>query len=1178
MNRKNAPLPDLKRAFGALPEGYVRRTRYTLDSLEEGTQVKKTFYGAALAVTCALLMMSVGLAAGITGMFDGDDRPASTAALSKGGGEASVLVVDENLDAEIVSAQFDGRYMYVRVAWNNAKDYYDENYQLSLRVNGREPGIVSGWLTAMEGDLEQYEYILECDRADAAMLSIRLGNDERDAVLTRQLDARPMKYYKVMQHEGAAALTEGYAIAGEDFGFVRVKYAMDGDEQRRQDIERLSRSNIGVQDARVASRMTDDEYSLDFMFGADVPTDIAISDEQTGVDISYELMPVSELPRLAYTAGEQIAVEPKDADGKGAETDEKDAVTTMSEAIFDGELLYLKVEVSGVGDSFGLNSIKVNGDAQVETLCSDMDMREEDGRIVGVYSGLFRCEPAEQARVYASFEGAASFDMLATKSDKMERYNALTADGRASGWAVNGPGFGMATVRYMANSDAEAETIAGMQGKQYACAEPGTYVFTRVEEGEWFELRVFSTLQRLPEEISLYEGDGLANSITLEPDAEALSVYDEAMRAQGDSMYISDVIAGDGYVMLQYGVRSESRRVFDGTAIEVEHEPGSVNAPENAQEGALVLDAPKVVTDDGRTLEPLYHAAWRPDENDDRELNAIALFESAAESGNFKLMRTGGRKALAQEFQAAPQPGRMRALDAEAYVDKSDMRILDVKALDIDGMLFMAVEYAPESGSIGQDTPTLYGSGYYAYTDIIEDASGTPEARRLSAMYDMPADGKVQLYLSDDDEASVTIDLKGLSGVEIVEATHINGYMYSIVKVTPGNGGSVIWSRSLDVLGSLLEDTIDAGRRGEMSQQELAERLAAIQRAGDALDAMYAGKNDDGADVPSDEQPEIIGGADGAADIQIDDDKPNVIGGADGETNIQIGDEQPAIIGGADGPTSMFTTGNEQESASIGIIGGADGPTSIIVSDFGTVFLNNPRILRDGWDVTLCVADVTRYVKETDCAPGERVFMLVCDYEEGSYSFACEMNGIKHEVLIEDVPDGSIPDEMSDVGELSLGALEGAPGVKRLYVQNTGLNVAFIDAHMDIAPGFEQGTKDMFFDEDVLDAELIKAASGAIGMKWQPAGELFGDGSVLYHMDSGCGGKELAPMSAEEAAGMLPCTECVGAVPVVMGADVGADELNARLVADEGGKCCRVCQIVPVDEDGLSVKWAKARG
>ncbi|MGI6182591.1 MAG: hypothetical protein ACOYIH_00640, partial [Candidatus Fimadaptatus sp.] len=1004
MNRKNAPLPDLKRAFGALPEGYVRRTRYTLDSLEEGTQVKKTFYGAALAVTCALLMMSVGLAAGITGMFNGGNDPASTAALSKGGGESGVMVLDENLDAEIVSAQFDGRYMYVRVAWNNAKDYYDQNYQLSLRVNGREPGIVSGWLTAMEGGMEQYEYILECDRADAAMLSIRLGNDGRGAVLTRQLDARPMKYYKVMQHEGAAALTEGYAIAGEDFGFVRVKYAMDGDGQRRQDIERLSRSNIAVQGARVASRMTDDEYSLDYMFGADMPTDIAISDEQTGVDMEYELLPVSELPQLAYMAGEQIAVEPEDAD---ASAGEQEAVTTMSEAIFDGELLYLRVEATGVDAAFDLSDIRVN-DGYPETLCTSHEMHNEGDSTLGVYSALFRCEPADEARVYASFEGAASFDMLATKSDKMERYNALTADGYASGWAVNGPGLGMATVRYDADSAAETEIMEDIQGKSCSCKIPGTSVNRRYD-GESLELQVFSTLQRLPDEILLYDGNAAAMSISLEPAEGALEEYDEDVLAQDYTMYINDAIAGDGYIMLQYGVRSESRRVFDGTAIEVEHEPGSVNAPENVPEGALVLDAPQILTDDGRKLEPLYYAAWRSDENNDRELSGIALFESEAEGGTLRLKHIGGRVALAHEFDAAPQPGRMRALDAEAYVDKSDMRILDVKALDIDGMLFMAVEYAPESGSIGQDTPTLYGSGYYAYTDIIEDASGTPEARRLSAVYDMPEDGQMRLYLSDDEEAAVTIAVKGLPGIEVLEATHIDGYMYSIVKVTPGNGGSAIWSRSLDALGSLLEDAVDAGRRGEMSQQELADRLAAIQRAGDELEAMYEGKNDDGADVPSDEhpemidgadgstdiqigdeQPEIIGGADGATDIQIGDDKPNVIGGADGSTNIQIGDEQPAIIGGADGPTGVFTTNNEQEAASIGIIGGADGPTgvfttnneqeaasigiiggadgptgvfttnneqeaasigiiggadgptSIIVSDFGNAFLNNP--------------------------------------------------------------------------------------------------------------------------------------------------------------------------------------------------------------------------------------------
>ena len=96
---------DLKDAFAAPPESYVRRTRATLDSLEEADSVKKVAWGSALAIACALVIMTTAFAAGLNNMrmrdniagqqlSNGNTPAASTGAVRESGAACSVRCRD----------------------------------------------------------------------------------------------------------------------------------------------------------------------------------------------------------------------------------------------------------------------------------------------------------------------------------------------------------------------------------------------------------------------------------------------------------------------------------------------------------------------------------------------------------------------------------------------------------------------------------------------------------------------------------------------------------------------------------------------------------------------------------------------------------------------------------------------------------------------------------------------------------------------------------------------------------------------------------------------------------------------------------------------------------------------------------------------------------------------------
>ena len=106
---------DLKDAFAAPPESYVRRTRATLDSLEEADNVKKVAWGSALAIACALVIMTTAFAAGLNNLRMRDNIAGQQ--LSNGNTPATstgaARDVDNDVTISVDDAQFDGEYLYL---------------------------------------------------------------------------------------------------------------------------------------------------------------------------------------------------------------------------------------------------------------------------------------------------------------------------------------------------------------------------------------------------------------------------------------------------------------------------------------------------------------------------------------------------------------------------------------------------------------------------------------------------------------------------------------------------------------------------------------------------------------------------------------------------------------------------------------------------------------------------------------------------------------------------------------------------------------------------------------------------------------------------------------------------------------------------------------------------------
>ncbi len=336
MMRKRADI-DLRKAFAAPPESYIAKTRATLEQLEEEEPVKKFTFSAALALTCALLIMGGALAAGLRGAWNPDNITGQDAQQLSGGQDgfariAQCVSVDEAL--------FDGRTLYARVTvdleeWDGtaivpAPQRYagmtideladsrlsDYDLAVSFRVNGAEQALITGWATA--GDATVYEFLYECEPADGALLNVDLSGAFGEGTISVSALNADMNYYSIAQADadGMPELTSGGAVAGEGFACARLYF--EGDAQG-EELRALAETvwSVGGADGRIATRVLDGGVLLTIMFDGGLPERFELSDG-AGAGAAYELslsgaQALSELTYVDEPAQAALA----DDDGAG---------------------------------------------------------------------------------------------------------------------------------------------------------------------------------------------------------------------------------------------------------------------------------------------------------------------------------------------------------------------------------------------------------------------------------------------------------------------------------------------------------------------------------------------------------------------------------------------------------------------------------------------------------------------------------------------------------------------------------------------------------------------------------------------------------------------------------------------------------------------------------------------
>ena len=321
---------DLRKAFAAPPESYIAKTRATLEQLEEEEPVKKFTFSAALALTCALLIMGGALAAGLCGAWNPDNITGQDAQQLSGGQDgfariAQCVSVDEAL--------FDGRTLYARVTvdpeeWDGtaivpAPQRYagmtideladsrlsDYDLAVSSRVNGAEQALITGWATA--GDATVYEFLYECEPADGALLNVDMSSDAGHGTLNVEAHDADMTYYAASQlsADGLPALTNGGAVAGDGFAYAQLYFAAGTESERAELLNWLATATLRVDgdaEARISSRVVADGLTLGIMFLDGLPQSFTLNAHGAdGVEASatYELsatdvQALSELTRV----------------------------------------------------------------------------------------------------------------------------------------------------------------------------------------------------------------------------------------------------------------------------------------------------------------------------------------------------------------------------------------------------------------------------------------------------------------------------------------------------------------------------------------------------------------------------------------------------------------------------------------------------------------------------------------------------------------------------------------------------------------------------------------------------------------------------------------------------------------------------------------------------------------
>ncbi len=308
-----------------------------MEQLEEEEPVKKFTFSAALALTCALLLMGSALAVGLSGAWNPDNITGQDAQQLSGGQDgfariAQCVSVDEAL--------FDGRTLYARVTvdpeeWDGtaivpAPQRYsdmtigeladgslsDYDLAVSFRVNGAEQALITGWATA--GFATVYEFLYECEPADGALLNVDLSGAFGEGTISVSALNADMNYYSIAQADadGMPELTSGGAVAGEGFACARLYF--EGDAQG-EELRALAETvwSVGGADGRIATRVLDGGVLLTIMFDGGLPERFELSDG-AGAGAAYELslsgaQALSELTYVDEPAQAALA----DDDGAG---------------------------------------------------------------------------------------------------------------------------------------------------------------------------------------------------------------------------------------------------------------------------------------------------------------------------------------------------------------------------------------------------------------------------------------------------------------------------------------------------------------------------------------------------------------------------------------------------------------------------------------------------------------------------------------------------------------------------------------------------------------------------------------------------------------------------------------------------------------------------------------------
>ena len=1206
---------DLKKAFGAPPASYRRRTRATLASLEEGTQVKKVSYGAALAFACIVLMMAGGLAAGLSGAWRTDITAPPVQTYDRGGAPTSAArALDEGVDMTVDSALYDGHCLYVRVTWHNPAEYADSDYMLTLSVNGQQPELLAGWLTA--GEESVYEFLGRCEEPEGGVLSVDIGDAERGRTVNCELkEHEEFSYYMLTPAHctGMPAPEYGFAVGAEDFGYAELRY-----DASAEGVERLMMSALSLAEdggARIASRADGEAYELSVLC-AKLADSLTLSAEYAdGGEVGMSGFDLTESDWSAPDG-------PRPTPGAALRID--------SEGQFDGELLWLRVALGG-GEG-ELERVSVNG-CEPELLARHM-RAAGDERVCDM---LYRCAEADAAEVVIELDGGApGLKLTLEAQERMERYRARAVEGSLEGWAVNGRGFGMAHLE-------GASDGAGLQPGEYGADAGAALGITASEQEGKLDVLICSDAGRLPLELAL---PGDAAAIALEPDDGVLD------SAALEAKFI-EAACGDGYVAVSYTVSAPGRRLYSG----------------GAQDGGAVRVEPAELLVDGESMPCAMYMAGSESED---ALNCLAIYECGQYGDSARLRLRAGADAVECGLEPGAESANIERLYAQVTGGDGLLLVGEPVVFRVEDALLVTLDYADvelTAGGQRAETAELDCDADWQQTELLGDGAGGLTGYRLNAQfYEGAGRDEIVLRRAAGGDAAPAATLRLMSNPLSVKGVQSDGrYTYVLAGVRAADGRSVRWSRGVDILLSALDECERGYAQGTLAQEEFDARVNALMGelsrlalgaeaeavespessasmgiigGADGPTSIYVNGGEEAAYAePTDGSIAVIGGADGPTSIYVNGGTENayaaptdgsiaVIGGADGPTSIYVnggeeaayaeptdgsiaviggadvptsiylnGDEEAAyaeptygsmaVIGGADGPTSIYVNGGtenadaEPTDGSAAVIGGADVPTGVYVSGGAAALMTAPRLTHAGRDVTLAVADVSGIVEHE---PGETLLMLICDQLPGGAEaqVSCVLEGRELSAGL------SAPAELNESSR-SVRVFTQPEGMTITSLNMVSEDFTFVDGRYTLADGsfFGDGqVKEVLFDGGALGGGILDSlGEGALNITTMPARTYWSaDGDAHFHTDAEHSGAQAQPIShaAAVSAGLEPCPDCVGpeGALVLRAPCPGAyqDAATCRLFAGEsgasgGGRGFRLCQIVPARVDESMLLW-----